>query len=272
MKIDVVDLIIGGVSGVVSRTATAPMELAKIQRQNSYMPYTSLTDVIKQEGIAGLWKGNFSNCIRIFPQMAINFACFQMFKNAFMQNSAQKYIQNVELINFISGGLSGMIAMTAIYPLENARSRLSLQTNKDHYKGLIDVLRRTGIRQLYNGLHMSLIGFTPYNALNFMFYNKYKKSLNDIGYEGQIINLICGGLSGITAVSFTYPTDLIRRRLQLQGFDEKVPKYSGIVDCIRKIYKYEGIRGLYGGLGQCYLKIFPAIAIQFWTMETLKNI
>ncbi len=58
-----------------------------------------------------------------------------------------------------------------------------------------------------------------------------------------------------------------RRRLQMQGFDKAVPEYSGIVDCARKIVQQEGIRGLYRGLGAGYLKVFPTLAVQFWSME-----
>lgn len=263
---EIKNMIIGGIAGMVSRTLTAPFELAKIQQQNSFMPNSTLKEVIKKEGITGLWKGNYSNCIRIFPQMAINYSIYQYVKPIVLS-----YFKNEALSNLISGGISGMIAMTVIYPMENARSRLSLQTNNNHYTGLLDVLKRTKSRELYNGLRMSLIGFTPYNALNFMFYNQYKNYFNSIGYDNMYINLFSGGLSGISAVTFTYPTDLIRRRLQLQGFDELVPRYTGIIDCIKKIYTSQGIKGFYGGLLMCYVKIFPAIALQFWTIELLKN-
>jgi len=33
-----IDLVIGGLSGVISRTLTAPLELYKIQRQNAFIP------------------------------------------------------------------------------------------------------------------------------------------------------------------------------------------------------------------------------------------
>lgn len=263
-----IDFFIGGLSGIISRTLTAPLELAKIQQQNTYMPNTSLREVLQKEGITGLWKGNYSNCVRIFPQMSINYAFYQFFNEIL-----QDIISHNQTLHFISGAFSGMIAMTLIYPLENARSRLSLQTNNDHYKGLMDVIIKTPKKQLYNGLRMSLIGFTPYNALNFMFYNYYKSIFGNEINNIHIQKLLCGGLSGMTAVTFTYPTDLIRRRLQLQGFDNKVPTYTGISDCIQKIYTSEGIRGMYRGLLQCYLKIIPATAIQFYIMEYFsKNI
>jgi len=266
------NFLIGGLAGAFSRTMTAPLELSKIQRQNSYMPHSTLRAVWEKEGIRGLWKGNFANCVRIFPQMAINFMMFEWTKPRVA--GAMNGSIPVPLVNFTSGAVAGMTAMLAIYPLENVRSRLALQTNKDHYKGVADVVRKTPIRQLYNGLAMSMMGFAPYNALNFMFYNACKERMiqgNTSKQEAPWMHLLCGGFSGTAAVTITYPTDVIRRRLQLQGFDEKVPRYTGIVHCVRKMWRCEGVRGLYGGLLQCYIKIFPTIALQFWMIETLKK-
>lgn len=264
-----INMAIGGPSAVISRTLTAPLELLKIQQQNRFLPNTTLHEVFEKEGITGLWKGNLANTIRIFPQSAINFACFQFAKTyVFSWLETQP-----TLMNFFSGTFAGIVSMASIYPLENIRSRLSLQTNKTHYHGVVDVFRKTPIKTLYNGLGMSLIGFAPYNALNFMFYNLFKDVGGSFHMPASFIQLLAGGFAGMSAVSFTYPTDLIRRRLQLQGFDTRVPKYKGILDCAYKIYTTEGgIYGLYRGLGACYIKIFPAIAIQFWMMETLTTL
>ena len=54
----ITDLITGGMSAIVSRTATAPLELFKIQRQNSFVPYSTLRAVLQREGVKYLWKGN----------------------------------------------------------------------------------------------------------------------------------------------------------------------------------------------------------------------
>jgi len=263
------DLIIGGIAGVISRTMTAPMELYKIQGQNSYMPHSTLRATIQKEGIMGLWKGNYTNCVRIFPQMAINFALYNGFQNycaAYLPLAMAPYT------HFIGGAFGGAISMSIVYPLENARSRLSLQSKHSHYNGLFDVFRKTPISSLYNGLRMSIIGFVPYSALNFGFFNMYKSWVSiDPAQLTGLEKFICGGLAGMSAVSFTYPTDLIRRRLQLQGFDPLVPKYNGIVDCVQKIVRTEGIQGLYRGLMPCYMKIFPSSAIQFMMIDILRS-
>lgn len=261
------DMLIGGLAGMISRTLTAPLELNKIQRQNHFMPNASLREVIQKEGVFSLWKGNGTNVVRIFPQMAINYSVYSMMNQRLKGVSLQK-----DLHHFICGGIAGMTSMTVIYPFENIRTRLSLQTNQGQYKGLVDVVRKTPISQLYGGLRMSLLGFTPYNALNFMFYNNFKRQLEKRDIQlGAWNHLLCGGLSGSAAVTFTYPTDLIRRRLQIQGMNANVPEYSGIFDVMKKIYKGEGIMGFYRGLLPCYIKIFPTLALQFYCIETMKN-
>ncbi len=44
-----IDLVIGGLSGVISRTLTAPLELYKIQRQNAFIPNSTIRDVLKKK-------------------------------------------------------------------------------------------------------------------------------------------------------------------------------------------------------------------------------
>ena len=45
-----IDLVVGGLSGVISRTLTAPLELYKIQRQNAFIPNSTIRDVLKKGG------------------------------------------------------------------------------------------------------------------------------------------------------------------------------------------------------------------------------
>ena len=74
------DLIIGGTAACIARTATAPLELYKIQCQNRYLPDATLSQVWKKEGFRYFWKGNGINCARAFPQFGINYGTFQFAK------------------------------------------------------------------------------------------------------------------------------------------------------------------------------------------------
>ena len=261
-------MVIGGVAGLVSRTLTAPLELYKIQRQNTFVPNSTISDVLRKEGLCHLWKGNGTNCLRIFPQTAISYAVFTS-----CDTSVFREVSDERFRRLLSGSAGGCISMILTYPLETIRSRLSLQTRKSHYRGMIDAYRRIPIEDLYKGLRMSILGFAPFTAISFSTYFSYRDYLESATTWNQdIIKVIAGGLSGVTAISVTYPTDLIRRRLQLQNFDSSVPRYTGIVDCVRKILATEGGRGLYRGLLATYMKLFPTIGIQFLVMERLKAI
>lgn len=43
------------------------------------------------------------------------------------------------------------------------------------------------------------------------------------------------------------------------------PAYSGIRDVLTSVYKVGGIRGLYRGVGMCYLEFF-SMSIAFWLL------
>lgn len=263
-----IDLMIGGIAGALSRTLTAPLELNKIQKQNHFMPNATIKDVLRKEGVRYLWKGNGVNCLRIIPQHAIVFATCAKVRQ-------REILKNKNFNNLLAGTIGGMTAMTCIYPFETIRSRLTLQTNKSYYNGIIDafikIVKGEGFRGLYKGMGTSLYGFGAYSGLNFSFYHYYKEKTKNVVMNDDIKKLLCGGFTGLSSVTLTYPTDLVRRRLQIQGFDPSVPKYDGIIDCVRKIVKSEGYRGLYRGLNATYIKLFPTVGIQFWCLDTLKT-
>ena len=86
-----------------------------------------------------------------------------------------------------------------------------------------------------------------------------------------LINLAVGGLSGAFSILFSYPTDLVRRRMQMRG-QGGYENYTSMYDCFLKIIQKEGFRGLYGGLSACMLKVVPAMAIMFMSNEYLKKV
>jgi len=261
------NLLIGGMAGVISRTVTAPLELYKIQRQNQYLKDAKISQVLRKEGIRYLWKGNMTNCLRAFPQFSCNYAIFKSSKEHIFSD-----IQHEKLRDFLSGGVAGVVAMGAIYPLETIRTRLSLQMNKSHYANPYQVLRKLRLSELYRGLGISILGFGPFSAFNFMFYYNYAKMLENTGLNSTSTKLLAGGMAGMCALSITYPTDLLRRHFQMAGFSNEVPKYKGIFDGFRTVVIADGIRGLYKGLLAAYIRVIPCLAIQFWCLEKGKQL
>ena len=83
-----------------------------------------------------------------------------------------------------------------------------------------------------------------------------------------------GVVAGVLAKTGVFPLDLIRKRLQIQGPNRakyaggRVPLYGKSVwGTGRAIWRKEGLKGLYRGLGIGLVKSAPASAVTMWTYE-----
>lgn len=268
----IIDFLAGGVSGAISKTATAPIERVKlvIQTQDANpkiisgeVPrYTGIgnafTRIASEQGVGAFWRGNATNIIRYFPTQAFNLAFKDSIKKAF-----PKYNKNTDFWKFFgtqlaSGGAAGAASLTIVYPLDYARTRLASDVGsaKPQFSGLMDCLKKTatgpgGFFSLYNGYGPSVAGIIAYRGAQFglndtiMAFNPYAKEQGIIPIISKfVVAQIAVTASGLVA----YPFDTVRRRLQMQSdkpVEERV--YKGTVDCAVKVLKDEGFGGMYKG-------------------------
>ncbi|KAH7513813.1 hypothetical protein FEM48_Zijuj11G0022000 [Ziziphus jujuba var. spinosa] len=288
-------LIAGGVAGGVSRTAVAPLERLKIllQVQNPHSKkyngtVQGLKYIWRTEGLRGLFKGNGTNCARIIPNSAVKFYSYEQASKGILllyrQQSGNEEAQLTPLLRLGAGACAGIIAMSATYPMDLVRGRLTVQVSfrlsfwnfnrkvPRQYRGifhaLTTVLREEGPRSLYKGWLPSVIGVVPYVGLNFAVYESLKEYLikakplglvedNDLSV---ITRLACGAAAGTVGQTVAYPLDVIRRRMQMVGWKDaasvitgdgrsKAPlEYNGMIDAFRKTVRHEGFGALYKGL------------------------
>lgn len=90
-------------------------------------------------------------------------------------------------------------------------------------------------------------------ALNFSFRDLFRKLQEErFGRNSFVMNVIAGGAAGASTQFIVYPLDYARTRLSNQvknGVSKTdVNHYNGLIDCIRKTYRSDGIEGLYRGL------------------------
>ncbi|RYR52761.1 hypothetical protein Ahy_A06g027643 isoform A [Arachis hypogaea] len=347
-------LVAGGVAGGVSRTAVAPLERLKIllQVQNPHnIKYNGTVQGLKYiwrtEGFRGLFKGNGTNCARIVPNSAVKFFSYEQASKAILQLYQQKTgnedAQLTPVLRLGAGACAGIIAMSATYPMDMVRGRITVQTEKSPYQyrgmfhALTTVLREEGPRALYKGWLPSVIGVlmvtvmiimanmtnlnivfllldswaihasdiidslksptpsshdVPYVGLNFAVYESLKDWLVKSNPFGLVqdselsvtTRLACGAAAGTVGQTVAYPLDVIRRRMQMVGWNHaasvvagdgrvKAPlEYTGMVDAFRKTVRYEGVGALYKGLVPNSVKVVPSIAIAFVTYEVVKDV
>ncbi|KAH7550167.1 hypothetical protein ACOSP7_024646 [Xanthoceras sorbifolium] len=302
-------LVAGGIAGGVSRTAVAPLERLKIllQVQNPHsIKYNGTIQGLKYiwrtEGFRGLFKGNGTNCARIVPNSAVKFFSYEEASKGILwlyrRQSGNEDAQLTPVLRLGAGASAGIIAMSATYPMDMVRGRLTVQTEKSprQYRGIFHalstVLREEGPRALYRGWLPSVIGVVPYVGLNFAVYESLKDWLIKSKAFGLVENnelsvttrLACGAAAGTVGQTIAYPLDVIRRRMQMVGWKDaasvvtgdgksKAPlEYTGMVDAFRKTVRHEGFGALYKGLVPNSVKVVPSIAIAFVTYEMVKDV
>ncbi|KAK6142728.1 hypothetical protein DH2020_023076 [Rehmannia glutinosa] len=293
-------LVAGGVAGGVSRTAVAPLERLKIllQVQNPHnIKYNGTVQGLKYiwrtEGFRGLFKGNGTNCARIVPNSAVKFFSYEQASKGilymYQQQTGNEDAQLTPVLRLAAGACAGIIAMSATYPMDMVRGRLTVQ---GMFHALSTVLREEGFRALYKGWLPSVIGVVPYVGLNFAVYESLKDwlikskafGLVEDNELGVVTRLTCGAAAGTVGQTVAYPLDVIRRRMQMVGWSNassivtgdgrtKAPlEYTGMIDAFRKTVRHEGFRALYKGLVPNSVKVVPSIAIAFVTYEQVKEL
>jgi len=268
------DFALGGVSGAIAKTCTAPIERVKIIiqtqdanpriRSGEVPRYTGIVNcfsrVFNEQGFAAFWRGNLANIIRYFPTQAFNFAFKDTFKNLFPRYDPNTQFGMFFLTNMASGGLAGAGSLCIVYPLDYARTRLAsdVGSGKRDFKGLGDCLVKTargqqGVMGLYNGFGVSVAGIIPYRGVYFGLYDSLREKnpyKSERGLVGVVSKFGVAQFTAIAAGYASYPFDTVRRRLQMQS--EKPREewvYKGTVDCTTQILRNEGTQALFKGAG-----------------------
>lgn len=84
----------------------------------------------------------------------------------------------------------------------------------------------------------------------------------------SLYNFGLGSIAGCIGATVVYPIDFIKTRMQAQ---RAVKKYCSSLDCLKKVIKMEGFRGLYAGLGFQLIGVAPEKAIKLTVNDYLRK-
>lgn len=192
------------------------------------------------------------------------------------------------LKDFVAGGVAAAISKTSVAPIERVKLLLQVQhvskqlTPDKQYKGMIDcfvrIPKEQGFLSFWRGNLANVIRYFPTQALNFAFKDKYKQVfLGGVDKKTQFWryfagNLASGGAAGATSLCFVYPLDFARTRLAADiGKGSGQREFSGLGNCLTKIFKSDGLVGLYRGFGVSVQGIIIYRAAYFGFFDTAKG-
>jgi len=197
--------IAGGLAGMVSRTATAPLDRLKVYLIAQTSPKEATIKAVKDAaplqmirnfgrplvdackelwaagGLRSLFAGNGLNVVKVMPESAMKFGAYEAAKRFFarIDGSDPKHLHPTS--QFLAGGIGGVVSQCVVYPLDTLKFRMQCETVSGglHGNALIFQTARKMWKQgklipYYRGLGMGLAGMFPYSAIDLFIFENCK--------------------------------------------------------------------------------------------------
>ncbi|KAJ5620129.1 hypothetical protein N7510_004113 [Penicillium lagena] len=185
---------------------------------------------------------------------------------------------------FLAGGIAACGAVTVTHSFETVKIRLQLQgelqAKKDapkQYRGVLHgvkvILQNEGPRGLFRGIGSAYVYQVLLNGCRLGFYEPIRANLTNAIYNDPKVqslgaNVFAGAASGVIGAAAGSPFFLVKTRLQ--SYSPFLPvgtqhKYKNSYDGLSKIYRSEGVKGVYRGVGAAMIRTSFGSAVQLPT-------
>ena len=194
---------------------------------------------------------------------------------------------NSTVVTAISGLLAASVGKSIMHPIDTIKAKLQVisipgsiseQSKMPKGKSLIlqlakDTVNAEGIKGLYRGFGIHVVGSVPAGGLYFGGYELFKKNTLQFTYLQQhpFISYLLGGIfAEIIACMIFVPVDIIKERRQVQS-NLKVYEYTSDFNAFRQIINTEGVRGMYRAYWATVASFGPFSALYFTFYEYFKG-
>jgi hypothetical protein len=198
---EVRNLLAGGIAGMSAKSVVAPLDRIKILYQVSSAKFHLLNvpnvakNIVQNEGLAGLWKGNTATMIRVFPYSGIQFTVYDRCKTYYLHKHERERQSATHISNkntrwglsptesLVSGMLAGTVSVIFTYPLDLTRAQMAVVKRHRHapnrgFMGVItDNYQLRGTQGLFRGITPTLIGILPYSGIAFALNEQAKQEV-----------------------------------------------------------------------------------------------
>ena len=174
----------------------------------------------------------------------------------------------------MAGAFAGVTNSVLSGPIEHVRIRLQTQPHgaQKLYSGPLDciktLIKHDGIaRGLYRGEAVTVLREAQaYGVwfLSFEYLMNWDARRNQIKREdiSSVKIAAYGGLAGEALWLSSYPFDVVKSKMQCDGFGQQ-QQYKSMRDCFKKTLATEGMGGFWKGIGPTLLRAMPVSAGTF---------
>ncbi|XP_062521323.1 kidney mitochondrial carrier protein 1-like isoform X2 [Corticium candelabrum] len=182
---------------------------------------------------------------------------------------------------FVSGGIASIAAELGTFPIDLTKTRLQIQgqvSDAAHsqlkYRGMIHAIvtitKEEGVKALYSGIAPAVLRQATYGTIKLGCYHAFKRILaGNAEDETLLTNVISAVAAGGLAAAIANPTDVLKVRMQV-GTPSTVSS-RGMFSSFADIYKMEGFRGLYRGVGPNTQRAAVVVGVELSMYDWIKQ-
>lgn len=264
------------------RRHTNQADIVKVRLQTTTTYPSALAcarSILANEGPLAFYKGTLTPLIGIGACVSVQFGAFHWARRRFEEANlhSRGKDQPVTLTYgqyYAAGAFAGLTNSVLSGPIEHVRIRLQTQPHgKDRlYRGPLDCIKKLSahegvLRGLYRGQAVTLYREAQAYGVWFLtFEYLMNQDMKRNHVERKDISTakvgFYGGLAGEALWIASYPFDVIKSKMQSDGFGDKM-RYKTMRDAFSQTWRGEGFRGFWKGIGPTLLRAMPVSAGTF---------
>lgn len=146
--------------------------------------------------------------------------------------------------HMMAGAFAGIMEHCVMYPMDSVKTRMqSLAATTPQSIGTVlsRMVEKEGILRPVRGVQVAIASAGPAHALYFSCYEFLKEVLTTrYNMNSHLAHGTAGCLATFLHDGIMTPADVVKQRIQMYN-----SPYRGVVDCIRKTYRLEGLSAFY---------------------------
>ncbi|WFD01164.1 hypothetical protein MYAM1_003925 [Malassezia yamatoensis] len=271
--------IAGASAGFVSSIVTCPLDVIKTRLQVGTVSQSSsgirnvarmcnaYADIVAQiwhdDGFRGYYRGLVPTMVGYLPTWAIYFMVYDKGKNVY-----SRWFHRPNSSMHHNSGTQDLYK-----PLVGGQNKNN-EPIDSRYRNILDAFRKIyakeGLGGFYKGLLPSLLGVF-HVVVQFPLYEYFKSIAANRQHTDSLSTssiLLCSGGSKMLASIATYPHEVLRTRLQMVPQSDRT-HYTGFLRAVKYIYRHEGAKGFYRGMGVNLIRTVPNSGLTLLTYEMI---
>uniref|UniRef100_A0A0D3H8H3 Uncharacterized protein n=1 Tax=Oryza barthii TaxID=65489 RepID=A0A0D3H8H3_9ORYZ len=205
-----------------------------------------------------------------------------------VEGAVRAFFRSREVREFASGALAGAMSKAVLAPLETIRTRMVVGVGSRHIGGsFVEIIEQNGWQGLWAGNTINMIRIIPTQAIELGTFECVKRTMAEaqekwkedgcpkiqigkvkIEFPLQFLSpvAVAGAAAGIAGTLVCHPLEVIKDRLTINR-----EVYPSISVAFSKIYRTDGIRGLYAGLCPTLIGMLPYSTCYYFMYDTIKT-